>query len=256
VKLIDVIAQGAQVDSTRRTALVAGVLFLVTYVTSIPAAFLLYAPVLDDTNYIVGAGADPRVALGALLEVLLIIANVGTAVVLFPILKRQHEVLALGFVTARLIESAFIAIGIVSLLSILTLREDFAGATGGDSGSFVTVGKSLVAIHDWTFLLGPGFTVGVGNGLILGYLMYRSRLVPRGMALLGLIAGPVLCAAGIGVLFDVFEPGSLPQVIASAPEFVWELALGIYLTFKGFKPSPIISSNTGPTGVGAGSSAA
>jgi len=219
-------------------------LFLITYITSIPAAFLLYAPVLDDVNYIVGAGADARVALGALLEVLLIIANVGTAVVLFPILKRQNEALALGYVSARLVECTFIAIGIVSLLAIVMLRQDLAAAGGGDSGSSVTVGRSLVAIHDWTFLLGPGFVVGVGNGLILGYLMYRSGLVPRGMAILGLIAGPVLCAAGIAVLFDVIEPGSVPQVIASAPEFVWELALGLYLTFKGFKPAPIISGNT------------
>jgi len=219
-------------------------LFLITYITSIPAAFLLYAPVLDDANYIVGAGADARVALGALLEVLLIIANVGTAVVLFPILKRQNEALALGYVSARLVECTFIAIGIVSLLAIVMLRQDLAAAGGGDSGSSVTVGRSLVAIHDWTFLLGPGFVVGVGNGLILGYLMYRSGLVPRGMAILGLIAGPVLCAAGIAVLFEVIEPGSVTQVIASAPEFVWELALGLYLTFKGFKPAPIISGNT------------
>jgi hypothetical protein len=244
------------VDSTRRTALIAGVLFLITYITAIPAAFLFYAPVLNDANYIVGTGADTRVALGALLEVILIIANVGTAVVLFPILKRQNEALALGYVSARLVECTFIAIGIVSLLAIVMLRQDLAEAGGGDSASFVTVGRSLVAIHDWTFLLGPGFMVGVGNGLILGYLMYKSGLVPRGLAILGLIAGPVLCAAGIAVLFDVIEPGSAPQVIASAPEFVWELALGIYLTFKGFKPSPILSGNTGPAGVGAGSSAA
>jgi hypothetical protein len=244
------------VDSTRRTALIAGVLFLITYITAIPAAFLFYAPVLNDANYIVGTGADTRVALGALLEVILIIANVGTAVVLFPILKRQNEALALGYVSARLVECTFIAIGIVSLLAIVMLRQDLAEAGGGDSGSFVTVGRSLVAIHDWTFLLGPGFIVGVGNGLILGYLMYKSGLVPRGMAILGLIAGPLLCAAGIAVLFDIIEPGSAPQVIATLPEFVWELALGLYLTFKGFKPSPIISGNIGPAGVGAGSSAA
>jgi hypothetical protein len=256
VKLIDLITQEAQVDSTRRTALIAGVLFLITYITAIPAAFLLYPPVLNDANYIVGAGADTRVALGALLEVILIIANVGTAVVLFPILKRQNEALALGYVSARLVECTFIAIGIVSLLAIVMLRQDLAEAGGGDSGSFVTVGRSLVAIHDWTFLLGPGFIVGVGNGLILGYLMYKSGLVPRGMAILGLIAGPLLCAAGIAVLFDIIEPGSAPQIIATLPEFVWELALGIYLTFKGFKPSPIISGNTGPAGMGVGSSAA
>jgi hypothetical protein len=182
-------------DSTRRTSFVTGVLFIITFVTSIPAALVLYTPVLDDANFILGAGADGGVALGALLEVLLIIANVGTAVALFPILKRQNEALALGYVTARLVECTFIAIGIVSVLAVVTLRQDFAGAAGADPGSFVTVGKSLVAVHDWTFLLGPGFVVGVGNGLILGWLMYRSGLVPRAMAVLGLIAGPVPCCS-------------------------------------------------------------
>jgi hypothetical protein len=226
-------------DSTRRTSFVTGVLFIITFVTAIPAALVLYTPVLDDADYIVGAGADTGVALGAFLEVLLIIANVGTAVALFPILKRQNEPLALGYVTARLVECTFIAIGIVSLLAVVTLRQDFAGVVGGDPGSFVTAGKSLVAIHDWTFLLGPGFIVGVGNGLILGYLMYRSGLVPRGMALLGLIAGPVLCAGGIAVLFGVIEPDSALKALAAAPEFVWELSLGIYLMVKGFKPSGV-----------------
>jgi Domain of unknown function (DUF4386) len=226
-------------DSTRRTSFVTGVLFVITFLTSIPAALVLYTPVLDDANFVLGAGADTGVTVGAFLEVLLIIANVGTAVVLFPILKRQNEALALGYVGARLMESTFIAIGIVSVLAVVTLRQDVAGAVGADPGSLVTVGQSLVAVHDWTFLLGPGFIVGVGNGLILGWLMYRSGLVPRGMAMLGLIAGPVLCAAGIGMLFGVFEPGSAPQVLATAPEFVWELWLGIYLMVKGFKPSGV-----------------
>jgi hypothetical protein len=166
-------------DRTRRIAFVTGALFIITFVTSIPAALVLYTPVLDNANYIVGAGADTGVALGAFLEVLLIIANVGTAVALFPILKRQNEGLALGYVAARLVECTFIAIGIVSLLAVVTLRQDFTGA-GGDPAAFVTAGKSLVAVHDWTFLLGPGWVVGVGNGLILGWLMYRSGLVPRG----------------------------------------------------------------------------
>jgi hypothetical protein len=226
-------------DSTRRTSFVTGVLFIITFVTSIPAALVLYTPVLDDANFIVGASADGGVALGAFLEILLIIANVGTAVALFPILKRQNEALALGYVTARLVECTFIAIGIVSLLAVVTLRQDFAGAAGGDPGSFVTAGKSLVAVHDWTFLLRPGFIVGVGNGLILGWLMYRSGLVPRGMALLGLIAGPVLCAGGIAVLFGVIEPDSALKALAAAPEFVWELSLGIYLMVKGFKASGV-----------------
>ena len=226
-------------DSTRRTSFITGVLFIITFVTSIPAAFLLYAPVRDDASYVVGAGADGGVALGAFLEVLLIIANVGTAVALFPILKRQNEPLALGYVTARLVECTFIAIGIVSVLAVVTLRQDFAAAAGGDPGSFVTAGKSLVAIHDSTFLLGPGFIGVVGTGLILGYLMYRSRLVPRGMAMLGIVGGPLLCASAIAVLLGVLEPDSALKTLAVAPEFVWELSLGIYLTVKGFKPSGV-----------------
>jgi hypothetical protein len=223
-------------DSTRRTSFIAGVLFIITFVTSIPAALVLYTPVLDDANFILGAGADGGVALGAFLEVLLIVANVGTAVVLFPVLKRQNEALALGYVGARLVECTFIAIGIVSLLAVVTLRQDAASA---DPGSLVVAGQSLVAVHDWTFLLGPGWVGVVGTGLILGWLMYRSGLVPRGMAMLGLVAGPVLCAGGIAVLFGVIEPDSALKSLSVAPEFVWELSLGIYLMVKGFRSTGI-----------------
>jgi Domain of unknown function (DUF4386) len=226
-------------DTTRRTARLAGVLFIITFLTSIPAALVLYTPVLDDANFVLGAGADGGVAVGAFLEVLLIVANVGTAVVLFPILKRQNEALALGYVSARLMESTFIAIGIVSVLAVVTLRQDVAGAVGADPSSLVTAGQSLVAVHDWTFLLGPVWVVGVGNGLILGWLMYRSGLVPRGMAMLGLVAGPVLLAGGTAALLGVVELDSPLVPLASAPEFVWELSLGIYLMVKGFKPSGV-----------------
>jgi hypothetical protein len=218
----------------RKIAKIAGWLFIVTFVVSIPAALALYTVVLDHPNYIVGAGSDSRIALGALLEMILIVANIGSAVVLFPILKRQNESLALGYVTARVMESAFIAVGILSLMAIVTLRQD-VGAAGG--ASLVTTGRSLVAIHDWTFLLGPGWVVGVGNGLILGYLMYRSGLAPRGMSILGLIGGPLIILSGTLVLFDVIEPGSGAQVIATIPEFFWKLSLGIYLIVKGFKSS-------------------
>jgi Domain of unknown function (DUF4386) len=152
--------------STRKTALVTGVFFIITIIASIPA-LLLYAPVLDDPNYILGAGADTGVALGAFLEVITAIACIGTAITLFPILKRQHEGFALGYVAARVLESTVIVVGIISLLSVVTLRQDLAGAAGADAASLVTVGRSLVAVHDWTFLLGPGLMPGV-NGLLLG----------------------------------------------------------------------------------------
>ena len=227
----------------RRTAFLAGLLFIITFVTSIPAV-LLYRSVVNHAHYIVGPGADTRIALGALLEMILIIANVGTAVVLFPILKRQNEDLALGYVGARLMESAFIAIGIVSLLAVVTLRKDVGGP--GGAASLVAVGRSLVAVRNWTFVLGPGWVVGVGNGLLLGYLMFRSGLVPRGLAMLGLIGGPLIIASGTAVLFGAIARGSKAQGIATIPEFLWELSLGIYLMVKGFKPSPITAGLTSP----------
>ncbi len=227
----------SSIEDPQSIARLTGILFLVTYVTSIPA-LLLYHPVLHDAGYIVGSGADGRVSLGAVLELFLIVANIGTAVVLYPVLRRQSKVLALGFVTARIVESAFIALGIVSLLAVVTLRRS---ATHTDAG-LVSIGQALVAIHNWTFVLGPGFVVGIGNGLILGYLMYRSGLVPRRMAMLGLVGGPLICVSGIAVVLNVIGRGSTGQAIATIPEFFWELSLGIYLTVKGFKPAPIIAT--------------
>jgi hypothetical protein len=226
-------------NSLRKTALVVGVLFVITYITSIAAKFAFYPPLFEQADYVVGAGADTRVLWGAFAEVILIIANIGTAVALFPVLKRQHEGLALGYVTARVTESVFIAVGILSVLTIVTLRQDLGGAEGADAAALSTVGHALVALQEWTFQLGPGFVVGVGNGLILGYLMYRSGLVPRGMAWLGLVGGPLICLSGTAVLFGVIEAGSAWQMVATLPEFFWELSLGIYLIVKGFKPSPI-----------------
>ena len=232
-------------NSTRKTALAVGVLFILTFVTSI-AGVIAYGPVLSDPNYVTGAGADSRVFLGAFLELLLIITNIGCAVVLFPLLKRQNETLALGYVTARLVECAFIGIGLLSLLTIVTLRQ---GAVGADAGSLVLIGKSLVALHNWTFLLGPGFADGIGTGLILGWLMYRSGLVGRRMALFGVVGGPLLAASGIAVLMGVIPQGSPVQSIMTIPEIVWELFLGLWLTFKGFKASAITSNYPRPVGV-------
>jgi len=160
----------------QQRARIAGVWLVLTFITAI-AGLLLYDPVLNDADYILGDGADTRVRFGALFEVLLVIANIATATVLFPILRRWSETLALSYVASRVVESTIIAVGIVSLLSVLTLRDDFAGG-GADEGSLSVAGEALVAVHDWTFLIGPGFCVGVGNGIVLGYLMYRSGLVP------------------------------------------------------------------------------
>jgi hypothetical protein len=216
--------------STRRTALYAGVLFAITFIASIPAA-LLYGgpgPILENSRHVLG-GAETRVALGAFLELVTVFANIGTAVVLFPILKWQSEVGALGYVTARVMESVFIVIGLLGLLVAVQLGR-------GDAA----VAKSFIALHDWTFVLGPGFVVGIGNGLLLGYLMYRSALVPRGMAMLGLIGGPLIIASGTAVLLGAIDAGSSAQVIATIPEILWEASLAIYLIVKGFRASPLV----------------
>src|SRR5919112_3009579 len=198
----------------QKRARVFGVLYLITYVTSIPA-LALYQPVLDDpVGYIAGAGHDTQILFAALLELLLIIANIGTAVVIFPIVRRQNEELALGYVTARLIECTFILVGILSVLGIITLRNQVAGPSEG------TVAYTLAAIKDSTFLLGPGWVVGWGNGLILGYLMYRSGLVPRQAAWLGLIGGPLLIVTGAALLFtgdDPHDPLRSLQGLATIP---------------------------------------
>jgi len=238
---------GVPVNATRQIALVTGILMLITFLTSIPAQLLFYHPLLTDTaKFILGGGSDTAVQVGALSEVLLVIANVGTAVVLYPILKRQNEIVALGFIMERVLEGVAIMVGFFSLLAAVTLRQDAAGAGGANAAALVTAGKSLVAVHDWTFLIGPGFLDGLGTGLFLGYLMYRSGLMPRGLALLGLIGGPLVMASGIAVLFGVFKAGGAEQFIATIPEILWELSVGIYLIVKGFKPSPITSRVTDP----------
>jgi hypothetical protein len=218
-------------------ARVFGWLFVATFVTSIPAYFIFYADVRDTPSLITGAGADPTasVALGAALELFLIIANVGTAVVIYPILKRQSEIGAVGYVSARLVEGIFIAIGIISLLAFVFMRQE---GTATDPA----LGEAFVAIYDRAFLVGPGFFAGAANGVILGYSMYRSGLVPRGMAMLGLIGGPLVMASGIAIMFDVIDRGSTLQGIATIPEFFWELSLGIYCIVKGFRSdSPILA---------------
>jgi hypothetical protein len=226
-------------EALQKPGRIAGLWFLGTFVFSIPAA-LLYGPVLNDPNYILGEGLDARIALGALLEVLLAISNIATAVVFFPVLKRVNEAVALGYVASRTIESAIIVIGLISLMSVVTLRQNFTG-TNGDTASLIIAGQTLVALHSWTFLLGPQFCAGFGNGILLGYLMYKSALVPRPMALLGLIGGPLAFIGGVFVLFGAFGQPSGPLIALTAIEIVWEASLAIYLTVKGYRPSPLLA---------------
>ena len=219
---------------SQRIARIFGLLYLITFVTSIPA-LLLFQPVLDDpVGYVTNGGSDNRIFFGALLELILIIANIGTAVVIYPIVKRQNHVLALGYVTARIVECTFILVGILAVLSAVTLSQQDAGGQEG------AIAYTLAALKDWTFILGPGFMVGWGNGLILGYLMYRSGLVPPRLAMFGLVGGPLNIISGILVMFGVADQGGTLQGLATIPEFIWELGLSFYPLIWGFRRVPIV----------------
>jgi hypothetical protein len=229
-------------DPMRKTALVAGVLYLITFVTSIPA-LPLYHNILNDKSYLLHAGSDTGVLLAAFLEVICALAGIGTAVTLFRVAKRQSETAALAFVTARVLEAAMIFVGVLSVLSIVTLHQH--AVPGADAASLVTNGRSLVAIHDWTFLFGPGLMPAV-NALCLGYVMYKSRLVPRIIPIVGLIGAPLLIASAIAILFGHLDQVSPLSGLITFPIAAWEFSLGVWLTFKGFKPSPL-TADVAPT---------
>ena len=181
----------------RKTSLIFGLFFAGTFVFSIPALFF-YDTLFNNPEYVLGGGFDTRISTGALFEILLAICNIATAIVIFPIVRRAREAVALGYVASLIVESVIILAGVISLMSIVTLRANFV--PGGDANALTMAGRSLLAFHDWTFLLGPQFGAGFGNGVLLGYLMYRSGLVPRRMALLGLVGGPLALLGGAGSL--------------------------------------------------------
>jgi hypothetical protein len=226
--------------SLRKTALVAGIFYLITFI-SIPT-LALYGPVKNHRDWILTSGSHTGVLVGAFLEVIVALAGIGTAVTLYPVVKRQNEGFALGFVTSRLLEAAMIFTGVVSLLSLVSLRQ--AGAAGTSQAALVAAGASHVAVYNGTFLLGQALMPCI-NALLLGTLMYRSRLVPRVIPVLGLIGGPLLLAAVIVTLFS----GGLGHIsafaaIATLPVAAWELSLGVWLVVKGFRPSPITAGMT------------
>ena len=223
----------------KRTGHIMGLWFLATFVFSIPALWF-YAPLLNHTSYILSSGADTRVAFGAVFEILSATAGIATAVVIFPIVKRVSESIALGYVATRILESTVIVMGLISLMSVVSLRQDLA-STGRANGSLVDVGQSLVALHDQTFLLGPQFCAGIGNGILLGYLMWRSGLVPRPMAWFGLIGGPLALIGGFGVLLGGWDDPSTALSVLTVAEIIWEFSLGVYLTVKSFRPSAILT---------------
>ena len=234
------IPQRASMETDQRDARIFGILFILTFLTSIPASFLFDSVLEDPAGYITGGGDHNQIYLAVLLEFALILANVGTAVVLYPIARRQNTALAIGYVAARIIECVFIGAGIIFVLGIVSLSQDSPDAAD--------LALSLGSLKEWTELFGPGLIVPFGNGLILGYLMYKSGLVPRPMTWFGLIGGPILLIGNIVTLVDGWAEGSALPGLLVAPEFIWEAFLGIYCTIWGFRrDSPILQESAALT---------
>src|SRR5918996_30455 len=217
----------------RKPALVAGILYLVPFITSIPAYFL-QAPLLLNPDYIVSGGSDTGVIAGSFLDLVTAFAGIGTAVALYSVVRREHEGFALGFVTTRVMEGAIIVVSTVALLAVVALRTE--GATGAEATTLSVLQGALVKVRDWTFLFGPGL-MPVLNAVLLGTLMYRSRLVPRIIPTLGLIGAPILFSSTIGTMFGINDTQSAWTGIATMPIFFWELSVGLWMTFKGFDPN-------------------
>src|SRR3954462_3766705 len=229
-------------DSMRSRSLAAGILYLITFV-SIPS-LALYKPVKDQVgDFVLGAGSDTGVMWAALSEVVVGLAGIGTAIVLFPVLKRQSESPALGFVAARIVEATLIFAGVVSILSIVTLRNDVAGTAGADPAALVTTAQAHLATYDWTMLLSQSLAP-VFCDLFLGYLRSRSGLVPRILPIIALVGAPLLLASDVAVFFGANDQFGPVALLAAIPVAVFEFSLGVYLIGNGFRPSPITA---GPT---------
>jgi hypothetical protein len=217
-------------DPMRKAALAAGLLYLATFVFSIPAAFGFYDGVVNDPAFVLGSGSGSGVAWGALFEVITALAGIGTAVILYPVVKRWGQDAALGFVASRTLEATMLFVSALSVLSVLTLRQDLAGT---DAAGLTTAAHSLLAVKGWSFLIGPGIMPAV-NALCLGSVLYRSGLVPRIIPIVGLVGAPLLLAAAVGTLFGLHEQVSVSSALLTLPIAAWEFALGVWMTVKGF----------------------
>ena len=240
----------------QRTGRIFGWLFIGTVVTSIPARLLFIdgaGASWTDMRFVAGDASAASIKWGALLEFGLIVTQIGTAVVIYPLVRRQSETVSLGYVTARVMESVFAAIGLISMLTLVSVINALDGASEAEAAILEVQGNTLAHTYEWAFEWGPGLVAGIGNGILLGYLMYRSALVPRGLAILGLIGGPVLILSFLMILAGVYKNGEVPSGLLTLPEAAWELSLGVYCAWKGFRTSsPLAQPETTTAGRGGG----
>lgn len=236
-------ASPPRMDALRRIALAGGVLYLITFAASLPQ-LKLFARIVDDPEgYVTGRGGNTALLWGSWLEIITALAGIGTAVALYPVTRRVSRTAAIGFVTSRVVEAGLILVGVVSLLAVATVHTDLAGATGARADALRVTAHALVAVRQWTFLVGPGLMAGV-NALFLGFVMYRSRLVPRAIPALGLLGAPLILASATGTVFGLWDQISTPAAALALPVATWEFCLGVWLTVKGFRPAGVAALAT------------
>lgn len=222
--------------SSRKHALAAGIFYLVTFV-SIPTLFL-YSAAKTNTDFILGSGEASPVQWGAVLEIIVGLAGIGTAIALYPVVRRQNQTLAIGFVSARILEASMIFLGVASILTLVTLQQDLGAVAGADSSALVVAGASQASMYQWAFTVGQSLMPGF-NAILLGTLLYRSRLVPRILPIIGLIGAPLLITSTFATIAGFNEPLSAWSALSAVPIAVWEFSLGVYLVVKGFRRTPL-----------------
>jgi len=232
---------------TRKIALAAGVAYLVTFAASIPQLKLFAEVIADPAGYISNPGGNAAVQWGSVLEFLTAASGVATAVLLYPVARRVSRSAAIGFVASRVVEAALILVGVVALLSVVTLQQHFADATGAQAQALGVTGEALVALRQWTFLLGPGVMAGV-NDLLLGYILYRSGLVGRIIPIIGLVGGPLILLSDLATILGVWGQVSVPGLVFGLPVAVFEFSVGVHLTVKGFRSAPLAALDAAPSG--------
>jgi Domain of unknown function (DUF4386) len=233
--------QGRRMDPMRKVALAGGIIYLITFASSMPQLKLFADVIADPTGYISTPRDNAAVLWGSWLEVVTAASCIGTAVALYPVTRRVSRTAAIGFVTSRVVEAGLILVGVMNLLTVVTLQHHFAGATGAQSQALGVTGEALVGMRQWTFLLGPGLMAGV-NDLFLGYILYRSRLVPRAISIIGLVGGPVMLMSATVTIFGGWAQLSTAGTLCALPVAVFEFSVGVYLTVRGFKSTAALRS--------------
>ena len=233
-------------DPTRKIALAGGIAYLITFAASIPQLKLFADVIADPTAYISNPGSNAAVQWGSVLEFMTAASGVAAAVILFPVLRRVSRTAAMGFVASRAVEAALILVGVVSILSVVTLQQHFAGATGAEAQALGVTGESLVSMRQWTFLFGPGVMAGV-NDLLLGYILYKSGLVGRVIPIIGLVGAPIILLSDTAVILGVWGQTSSAGLLSALPVAVFEFSVGVYLTVKGFRPAAVAALDSRPT---------